>query len=97
MKNKVRILVTGASGFIGHHLVNRRKAEGKELMKRHDPSKPQRPRGRNSDNNLLRKTLGWEPSISLDRGLAITYAWIAQELGPAKMKTRTNGELAATG
>jgi GDP-D-mannose 3', 5'-epimerase len=70
---------------------------GKELMKRHDPSKPQGVRGRNSDNSLLRKTLGWEPSISLERGLGITYAWIAQELGQAKMKTRMNSELAATG
>src|SRR5438128_7931040 len=28
MKNATRILVTGAGGFIGHHLVNRLKAEG---------------------------------------------------------------------
>src|ERR1700684_412061 len=28
MKNKSRILVTGAGGFIGHHLVNRLKADG---------------------------------------------------------------------
>ena len=28
MRNKTRILVTGAGGFIGHHLVDRLKAEG---------------------------------------------------------------------
>ena len=28
MKQVARILVTGAGGFIGHHLVNRLKAEG---------------------------------------------------------------------
>jgi len=28
MKHKSRILVTGAGGFIGHHLVNRLKADG---------------------------------------------------------------------
>ena len=28
MKTKMRILVTGAGGFIGHHLVKRLKAEG---------------------------------------------------------------------
>jgi GDP-D-mannose 3',5'-epimerase len=28
MRNKTRILVTGAGGFIGHHLVGRLKAEG---------------------------------------------------------------------
>lgn len=69
---------------------------GKKLIKRHDPSKPQGVRGRNSDNSLLRKTLGWEPSISLERGLGITYAWIAQELGQETLKTRTNSALVAT-
>jgi GDP-D-mannose 3',5'-epimerase len=68
---------------------------GKELIKRHDPSKPQGVRGRNSDNSLLRKALGWEPSISLEHGLEITYAWIAQELGQPKMKTRPKSQLAA--
>ena len=69
---------------------------GKDLVKRHDPSKPQGVRGRNSDNSLLRKTLGWEPSISLERGLAITYRWIAQELGQEKTKARMNTALVAT-
>ena len=69
---------------------------GKDLVKRHDPSKPQGVRGRNSDNSLLRKTLGWEPSISLERGLAITYRWIAQELGQEKTKVRMNTALVAT-
>ena len=69
---------------------------GKDLVKRHDPSKPQGVRGRNSDNSLLRKTLGWEPSISLERGLAITYRWIAQELGQEKTKVRMNTSLVAT-
>jgi GDP-D-mannose 3',5'-epimerase len=68
---------------------------GKELLKRHDPSKPQGVRGRNSDNSLLRKALSWEPSISLERGLAITYRWIAQELGREKTKARTNTALVA--
>jgi len=33
-------------------------------------------RGRNSDNTLLRKVLGWEPGVSLEKGLGITYRWI---------------------
>ena len=37
-------------------------------------------RGRNSDNTLIRETLGWEPSISLRDGLERTYAWIESEL-----------------
>jgi len=56
---------------------------GKKLVRQHDLSKPQGVRGRNSDNSLLRKVLGWEPSIYLEQGLAVTYAWIEQELAKA--------------
>jgi GDP-D-mannose 3',5'-epimerase len=52
----------------------------KRLRKRHDLSKPQGVRGRNSDNSRLRAVLGWEPSISLEEGLAITYKWIEGEV-----------------
>ena len=53
---------------------------GKTLTKTHDPSKPQGVRGRNSDNSLARRVLGWEPSFPLEKGLAITYPWIENEL-----------------
>lgn len=49
---------------------------GKKLQKRHDTSKPQGVRGRNSDNTLINKVLGWAPSISLREGLKPTYRWI---------------------
>jgi GDP-D-mannose 3',5'-epimerase len=52
----------------------------KKLVKRHDLSKPQGVRGRNSDNTRLKKVLGWEPRITLNEGLAITYKWIEDEL-----------------
>jgi len=52
---------------------------GKKLFKKHDPSKPQGVRGRNSDNSRLREILGWEPRIHLDEGLKPTYEWIANE------------------
>jgi len=55
----------------------------KKLRKRHDLSKPQGVRGRNSDNTRLNRVLGWEPSISLEAGLEITYKWIEQELRKA--------------
>ena len=54
-----------------------------DLRIRHDVSKPQGVRGRNSDNTLLRKVLGWEPSIMLEQGLAVTYRWIEGELAKA--------------
>ncbi len=56
---------------------------GKRLAKQHDTSKPQGVRGRNSDNRMLNQVLGWEPAISLEQGLGVTYAWIAQELEAA--------------
>jgi nucleoside-diphosphate-sugar epimerase len=48
---------------------------GVPIIKRHVPG-PQGVRGRNSDNTRLRQVLGWEPTISLEEGLAATYAWI---------------------
>jgi nucleoside-diphosphate-sugar epimerase len=56
---------------------------GKRLTKKHDLSKPQGVRGRNSDNTLLHRTLGWEPSIRLEQGLPDTYRWIEAELHKA--------------
>src|SRR6266700_1880043 len=53
---------------------------GKRVAKKHDCSKPQGVRGRNSDNTRLAQVLGWAPSISLETGLAITYRWIESEL-----------------
>jgi len=58
------------------------KLAGKHIRKRHNLSGPQGVRGRNSDNTLLHKVLGWEPSIRLEQGLAITYPWIASQLAP---------------
>jgi GDP-D-mannose 3',5'-epimerase len=66
---------------------------GKKLTKQHDLGKPQGVRGRNSDNTLLRKTLGWEPNMPLDKGLATTYKWIASELKKKEAKKEA-GELA---
>ncbi|MFH0902004.1 MAG: NAD-dependent epimerase/dehydratase family protein [Pseudomonadota bacterium] len=57
---------------------------GKRLKKRHDLSKPQGVRGRNSDNARLRRVLGWEPATPLREGLSITYRWIEKELAKHK-------------
>jgi len=37
---------------------------------------PQGVRSRNSDNELVRTLLGWTPQVSLEMGLARTYAWV---------------------
>jgi len=49
---------------------------GKNLKLKHDLSKPQGVRGRNSDNTVMRRVLGWEPVMSLRDGLKVTYRWI---------------------
>lgn len=41
---------------------------------------PQGVRGRNSDNTRLRQVLGWEPEVSLEQGLAYTYAWVETQV-----------------
>ena len=53
---------------------------GKRIRKRYDLTAPQGVRGRNSDNTRLRAVLGWQPSITLEDGLARTYRWIESEL-----------------
>ena len=52
----------------------------KKIAKAHDLTRPQGVRGRNSDNTLLRQILRWEPSVSLEDGLARTYEWIKGQL-----------------
>ncbi len=52
---------------------------GVSIVKKHVPG-PQGVRGRNSDNTRLREVLGWSPEISLEEGLAKTYAWIEGEV-----------------
>lgn len=56
---------------------------GKSVTKRHDTSKPQGVRGRNSDNTRIQQVLGWGPQITLREGLAPTYRWIESELKAA--------------
>jgi len=56
---------------------------GKKITKRHDLTKPQGVRGRNSDNTSLRSVLGWEPKTPLKEGLKPTYRWIESELRKA--------------
>jgi GDP-D-mannose 3', 5'-epimerase len=52
---------------------------GKSLHKKHI-SGPTGVRGRNSDNTLIEKKLGWRPSQSLRDGLERTFAWIEQQV-----------------
>jgi GDP-D-mannose 3',5'-epimerase len=53
---------------------------GKKITKKFDSSKPQGVRGRNSDNTLIEKVLGWAPSTTLKEGLEKTYPWIKEQV-----------------
>jgi nucleoside-diphosphate-sugar epimerase len=53
---------------------------GDKLDRIYDLNAPKGVRGRNSDNTLIRKYLGWEPSIPLRTGLKYTYDWIREQV-----------------
>jgi GDP-D-mannose 3',5'-epimerase len=51
-----------------------------KLERRYNLSAPKGVNGRNSDNTLIKKTFGWEPSTRLRDGMAKTYKWIHAEM-----------------
>ena len=55
---------------------------GKKLTIKHIPG-PLGVRGRNSDNNLIEKKIGWKPSKPLKDGMIKTYKWIEQQVKDA--------------
>jgi nucleoside-diphosphate-sugar epimerase len=53
---------------------------GYKLERKYDLNAPKGVRGRNSENTLIKKYLGWEPSIPLRKGLKKTYNWINEQV-----------------
>jgi GDP-D-mannose 3',5'-epimerase len=53
---------------------------GYKLERKYDLDAPKGVRGRNSENTLIRKYLGWEPSIPLREGMKKTYDWINEQV-----------------
>ena len=53
---------------------------GVKLKRNYNLKAPKGVNGRNSDNTLIKKLLGWEPSISLKSGLEKTYRWIYDDI-----------------
>jgi nucleoside-diphosphate-sugar epimerase len=62
-----------------------------KIVKKHVPG-PQGVRGRNSDNTRLRQVLKWEPRVSLEEGLAKTYAWIEKQVAAKLAATGAEGK-----
>ena len=56
---------------------------GKTIHKNHVPG-PTGVRGRNSDNRLIERELGWRPSAALHAGLEKTYEWIENQVRQAR-------------
>jgi nucleoside-diphosphate-sugar epimerase len=53
---------------------------GVKLHRNYNLKAPKGVNGRNSDNTLILKLLGWEPSVSLKSGLEKTYRWIYDDI-----------------
>jgi GDP-D-mannose 3',5'-epimerase len=53
---------------------------GYKMKRKYDLGAPKGVRGRNSENTLIKKYLGWEPSIPLKKGMKQTYDWIKEEM-----------------
>jgi nucleoside-diphosphate-sugar epimerase len=62
---------------------------GIKLKRSYKLDAPKGVNGRNSDNTVIKKYLGWEPSIRLRDGMERTYRWIYDEMikeSPARSK-----------
>ncbi|MFZ5832193.1 MAG: NAD-dependent epimerase/dehydratase family protein [Planctomycetota bacterium] len=62
---------------------------GVKLKRNYKLDAPKGVRGRNSDNTMIKRELGWEPSIPLKDGMAKTYAWIKRQYEDRKAGKRT--------
>ena len=60
-----------------------------KLQREYDLNAPKGVAGRNSDNTMIQRILGWEPNTPLRVGLARTYAWIEQQYRDRKAGKRT--------
>jgi nucleoside-diphosphate-sugar epimerase len=66
---------------------------GVKLRRRFDLNAPMGVRGRNCDNTMIRRLLGWEPSIRLEDGLETTYRWIYDQItssGNERLRRQTS-------
>jgi nucleoside-diphosphate-sugar epimerase len=73
--NELLTIIEGIAGF--------------KVKRTYDLSAPQGVGGRNSDNTMIRRVLGWEPSTPLRQGLAKTYRWIEEQYRLRKAGQRT--------
>src|SRR5438552_7473780 len=65
---------------------------GVKLKRRYNLSAPKGVNGRNSDNTLIRKIFGWEPSTKLRDGLERTYRWIYDQMAARTQKSSASAQ-----
>jgi nucleoside-diphosphate-sugar epimerase len=51
-----------------------------KVEKNYQLDMPKGVRGRSSNNDLVRKELGWDSEVTLESGLKKTYKWIEKEI-----------------
>ena len=56
------------------------KVSGKVVRKVYKLDAPTGVRGRNSNNDVVRKMLGWDYSMTLEEGIRKTYEWIEEQI-----------------
>src|SRR5438045_3760169 len=64
-----------------------------KLKRRYNLSAPKGVNGRNSDNTLIKKVFGWEPSTKLHDGLERTYRWIYDQMVPRSAKSAASAQV----
>jgi nucleoside-diphosphate-sugar epimerase len=62
---------------------------GFRVKRTYDVGAPKGVGGRNSDNTMIKRVLGWEPSTPLREGLVKTYAWIEEQYNLRQAGKRT--------
>jgi len=65
---------------------------GLKLKRRYNLSAPKGVNGRNSDNTLIQKIFGWEPSTKLRDGLERTYRWIYDQVARRSSKRAASAQ-----
>ena len=90
MKKKIVIVGAGVAGvnaatklvdngFPGKNITIKN-IEGKTFLDKYGFNCPTGVRGRNSDNTLFRKEVGWSVSDPLIKGMEKTYKWINKQI-----------------
>jgi len=59
------------------------KASGKNIKIEHDLSRPIGPVSRTADISRAKSVLQWQPQVSFDEGIRLTYAWMQHKIAKA--------------